>query len=102
MNNQYDTLLDALAHLDKKGYTESFSHKPGGLYCPVTNQTFTPEQVTIVEFHRFEGNTDMEDMAILYVIETSGNCKGVLVDAFGTYENRELGEFLKRARQMTS
>lgn len=98
MNNQYDDLVQALADLNKKGYNQSFSFTPNGLYCPITSQTFSPENVKIVEFHRFEGDTDMTDMAILYVIEASDSCKGVLIDAFGTYADRELGEFLKHVK----
>jgi len=96
MNNQYDNLLDALTDLNRKGYNQAISMTPEGLYCPLTAQTFGPESVKIVEFHRFEGDSDVSDMAILYVIETSDNCKGVLIDAFGTYSNTTLGDFLKQ------
>ncbi len=96
MNNQYDSILEALADLSKKGYNQNFSLTPNGLFCPITSQTFSAVDLSIIEFHRFEGNSDMEDMAILYVIEASVECKGVLIDAFGTYANSELGEFLKQ------
>ena len=96
MNNQYDNILEALAVLGKKGYNQNFSLTPSGLFCPITAQTFRSEDVKIIEFHRFEGESNMEDMAILYVIEATTSCKGVLIDAFGTYGNTELGEFLKK------
>jgi hypothetical protein len=98
MNNQYDSILEALADLNKKGYNQNFSLTPTGLFCPITSQTFSVGDLTIIEYHRFEGNSDMEDMAILYVIEASTECKGVLIDAFGTYANSELGEFLKQIK----
>lgn len=96
MNNQYDNILEALADLSKKGCNQNFSLTPSGLFCPITSQTFKSEELKIVEFHRFEGESDMDDMAILYVIEAPSDCKGVLIDAFGTYGNSELGEFLKK------
>ena len=96
MNNQYDSLLDALVQLRKKGYTCSFNIKPNGLYCPEKDETFTPEEVDIVEFHRFEGNTDFSDMSVLYVLQTTNNCKGVLIDAYGTYSNAAVGQFLRK------
>lgn len=95
MNNQYDSILEALADLNTKGYSQNFSLTPQGLYCPLTQQIFTADQLQIVEFHRFEGDSNMEDMAILYVIQSSSDCKGVLIDAFGTYGDSELGKFLK-------
>jgi hypothetical protein len=70
--------------------------RPGGLYCIETNETFAPANITIDEFHRFEGATDYEDMSIIYVIETDNGIKGTITDAFGTYANTELGEFLKQ------
>lgn len=99
MNNQYDNLLEALTALYKQGYDQNFSLSPKGLYCPLTKNFLSPEQVKLVEFHRFEGDSDMSDMAILYVIETTGECRGVLIDAFGTYADNELGEFLKKISQ---
>ena len=98
MNNQYDNILEALADLNKRGYNQNFSLTPHGLYCPLTSQTFKSDELKIIEFHRFEGESDMEDMAILYVIESTTNCKGVLIDAFGTYGDSDLGNFLKQIR----
>lgn len=95
MNNQYNSFLDALDDLKKRGYTQNFSLKSNGLYCPLTEEILEPTDLKIVEFHRFEGDSDMEDMAILYVIESNGPCKGVIIDAYGTYADRELGRFLK-------
>ncbi|NNC70139.1 MAG: phosphoribosylpyrophosphate synthetase [Flavobacteriaceae bacterium] len=95
MNNQYDSISVALADLSKKGYNQNFSLRSTGLYCHQTSQTFKPEDLKIIEFHRFEGESNMDDMAILYVIESSTACKGVLIDAFGTYSDIELGDFLK-------
>ena len=102
MNNQYDNILEALADLNKKGYNQNFSLTPNGLYCPITLQTFSAKNVKIIEFHRFEGDTDMSDMAIIYVIEASNDCKGVIIDAFGTYANSDLGEFLKQVQNRTT
>ena len=102
MNNQYDNILEALADLNKKGYNQNFSLTPKGLYCPLTLQTFTANNVKLIESHRFEGESDMEDMAIIYVLEATNDCKGVIIDAFGTYANSELGEFLKQVTYQSS
>ena len=98
MNNQYSNILEALKDLKLKGYTQSFSLTKDGLYCPLKDKTFTPSDIHIVEYHRFEGDTDPDDMAILYAIETTTNCKGVVIDAYGTYANSELGEFFNQVK----
>jgi hypothetical protein len=96
MNNQYDNIIEGLTDLNKKGYNQNFSLTPNGIFSPVSSQTFSTKDVKIVSYHRFEGNSDMEDMAILYVLETSNGDKGVIIDAYGTYGNNEIGEFLKQ------
>ena len=99
MNNQYDNIVDALSSLKERGYTKSFSVSSNGLYCPTKEKIFIPDQVRITEFHRFEGNTNPDDMAIIYAIETSDGCRGVIIDAYGTYANSKIGDFLKKALQ---
>lgn len=97
-NNKYSDLLEAIERLNARGYSKSFVMKHDGLYCIETNETFKPINISIIEFHRFEGATDYEDMAIIYVIETENGIKGTVTDAFGTYANTDLGDFLKQVR----
>ena len=98
MNNKYDTIIEALSDLNLKGYNQSFSLTPQGLYCPLKKIFFKPDDVTINEFHRFEGDTDMSDMAILYALETANGSKGIIIDAYGTYSDSDLGDFLKQTK----
>lgn len=100
MTNQYENLLDALSNLNTRGFNRNFSLTPSGLYCPVLQKTFSASECKIIEFHRFEGDTDMTDMAIIYAIQ-AGDCKGVLIDAFGTYSNSDFGDFLREIKNPT-
>ena len=56
---------------------------------------FAPHQVAILEYHRFEGVSDPDDMAILYAIETSTGVRGTLTDAFCVYADPHVGAFVK-------
>ena len=96
MHNQYDTILDAIEGLKRKGYVNSFVMTDHGLFSPDTHQTFSPDQVRIAEFHRSEGMTDLEDMSIVYAVETMEGINGIIVDAFGTYADSRLGDFLRK------
>ena len=49
----------------------------------------------IVNFYRFEGNSNPDDMSVMYAIETSDGLKGTLTDAYGLYSDDDTGEFLK-------
>ena len=51
--------------------------------------------VSIAEWHRFEGVSDPDDMAILYAIETRNGLRGTIADAFGVYADPSVGGFMR-------
>ena len=63
-----------------------------------SGKAFRPEELTIVEHHRFEGASDPDDLSIVYGIESQDGTRGVLVDAYGIYANPELSGFLKKVK----
>jgi hypothetical protein len=96
MNNQYVDVLEALANLQKRGFIHTFDFKDNLLHCLETKISFQPQETKIVEFHRFEGTSDFEDMSVLYAVETNDGTKGTILDAYGTYADANIGEFLKQ------
>lgn len=58
-------------------------------------QCFPSGAVQVVNFYRFEGDSDPADNTILYIIETSSNVKGTLVDAYGAYADEAVNKFMK-------
>ena len=96
MNNQYTEIMEALAHLQERGFSESFEFITKRLYGLKTKRFYGPEGISILEYHRFEGVSDPEDMSILYAVKTEDGTKGTVIDAYGTYADAGLGEFLKR------
>jgi hypothetical protein len=81
----YGTLAGALEDLARRGFTAAFQAAEGGLRVVGSDQTLGPDDVVIREYHRFEGISDPDDMAIVYAIETGGGARGTLADAFGVY-----------------
>ncbi len=81
--------------LDKEGYTDQFKVENGKLLCLTNNREYKPEDVKAVNFYRFEGPSDPDDMSICYVIETEDGCKGTLIDAYGVYADNAIGEFMQ-------
>jgi len=98
MKKTYQNLLEALDDLNARGYIQSFSITPKGLYCPLTKKVFIADQITITEVHHFESDSDVSDLAILYVIDIDSGCKGVLIDAYGTYGNSDIGTILRTSK----
>lgn len=77
------TLVSCSNKLTKEGYSENFVAADEGLEAPSTKKVYPPEELRIVNFYRFEGNSDPADNSILYAIETSDGIKGMLIDAYG-------------------
>ena len=82
----YDTVTEAINDLKLQGYTTDFNLAFDTIKCAETGVCLSPAAFEIVSFHRFEGNNDPDDSAILYVIESKdGAMKGILLSAYGAY-----------------
>lgn len=81
MTIAYDTVSEAVNGLKKRGFTEDFNLQENCLVCH--EDKYNVEDFEIVEFHRFEGNTDPADEAAVYAIESNKGTKGVLVTGYG-------------------
>jgi hypothetical protein len=79
------SMVTCLSKVVNDGFKEDFKATSGGLMSVSTDKLYTPEQVRVINFFRFEGFSDPDDNAILYLLETSDGLKGTLVDAYGTY-----------------
>jgi hypothetical protein len=88
------TLAGALQDLARRGFTRNLSVEGNRLRVVETGKTLRPEDVVIREYHRFEGVSDPDDMAIVYAIEAEGGMRGTLVDAYGAYSDPAVSAFL--------
>jgi hypothetical protein len=91
----YRTLDGVIEELRRRGFVERFGVTAGRLRALGSGRVFDPEDLTIREYHRFEGVSDPDDASIVYAIETRNGTKGVLADAFGLYANPEIGRLLE-------
>ena len=82
--------------LEEEGYVDQFRVEKGKLLDLSNNKKYKAKEVKAVNFYRFEGVSNPDDMSILYAIETSDGRKGTLVDAYGLYSDDETGEFLNQ------
>lgn len=99
MKHHYDTLIEAVEDLKKRGFTYDFSAQKDKLYCSDLKCTFNPEEFEIVEFYRFEGVSDPEDSSIVYAIKSEqNNIKGYLVNAFGVYADPDTSQMISKVK----
>lgn len=82
--------------LEEKGYTDQFRVEGKNLVSlKDSKKKYKPKDVKAVNFYRFEGISDPDDMSILYAIETCDGTMGTLVDAYGRYSDEATGAFMQ-------
>ena len=94
----YKTMAEAVEDLRKRGFAANFEFLDKTFRAVNSGKTFQPDELTIVEHHRFEGVSDPDDMSVLYVIQAKDGTRGTIADAFGPQANPDLGSFLKRVK----
>ena len=102
-NDRLTNMTEMQKCLDKaleKGFDLSFKATENGLKCLGSNRVYSPEEVTVPNFFRFEGISDPGDMSILYEIETNDGCKGTLIDAYGVYSDSRVAKFMCAVDEM--
>ncbi len=91
------TLVQILADLKKEGFDADFTMTDEGLKALATDKLYQPDEVVILDFYRFEGISNPDDMAILYVIECADGTLGTISNSYGTYADERIDDFLKQA-----
>jgi hypothetical protein len=84
------------AKLKSEGYTEDFRvGEDDRLMTMKSDKAYGVEDVRIVDFYRFEGETNPDDMAIVYAIECNDGVKGTISNSYGPYADQNVDAFLK-------
>jgi hypothetical protein len=94
-------MVEAIQDLQGKGYTADFNLCDVGVEHIQKKYVHKAEDLNVVKYYRFEGMTNPDDSAILYVIETSTGEKGLLVDAYGAYSGNVSKEMLDKLKIAT-
>ncbi len=92
---EFASEIDAIHDLRRRGYTADFELRDNALREIASGRQFYPDDLAIVEHHRFEGASNPEDMSVVYAIESDDGVRGIVVDAFGAYADPALAVFLK-------
>lgn len=94
------TMTDLLTKLQLDGFTVNFLVNENGLYDTGTEKVYKPDEVRVVDFFRFEGESDPADSAILYAIETNDGVRGVLSDSYGPYADENTNKFIIQVEEI--
>ncbi len=99
MKEYRDPLTEKLAELEAQGYQADFKLEDGKLAVVDGDQSFSADELTIKEDFRFEGESNPDDLSILYAIEAQDGIKGTVVHAYGPDANDALSEFMKGVKE---
>ena len=82
--------------LEAEGFTDQFRVEKKMLQSLTDpKKKYKAKDIISVNFYRYEGISDPDDMSIIYAIETADGQKGTLVDAYGRYSDEETGAFMQ-------
>jgi hypothetical protein len=94
------TLVSCINSLVKAGFTEDYKITGGKLKSLKRERNYTPDEVKVLNFYRFEGESDPADNSILYAIETTDGSRGTLVDAYGPYADTKIATFMQQVDEI--
>ncbi len=92
--NEMKTLVECIQLVIKRGYKTNFIAIDENNLKGEREKAYTPEEVKINTFYRFEGDSDPGDSSILYAIETEGGEKGYVTNAYGPYSDTKVSKFI--------
>jgi hypothetical protein len=88
------TLSEQTTDAFESGYTENFKVDSKGLTVDEKNY-YSPTDVSINNFYRFEGYSDPAENCILYLISTPDGKRGMLIDAYGVNADMKISNFIR-------
>jgi|SRR5215831_8022351 len=94
----YDTVTEAVNGLKERGYTIDFAMEFDRIVCNKTPLALKPEDFEITEVYRFEGESNPDDEAIVYAIESTKGEKGILVNGFGISADTASNEIVEKLK----
>lgn len=97
---ELETLVSVLKKLEDRGYVTQFKVTDKGMISLATGLVFQSGDIEIESFYRFEGESDPEDSAVLYAVRAYNGEKGTLIDGYGNSSSPEVGEFIRKVREI--
>jgi hypothetical protein len=82
------TLTSILEKLRVKKRDNEFQNTPNG-FTASNNKFYQPDDLRIIRTYRFEGESNPDDNAIVYVIEANDGLIGYSLDAYGVYSDHD-------------
>jgi hypothetical protein len=98
-NDEMTTLSQVMNTLSKRGIHREFRmNENGDMKLDNSEQNYNPSDLTILKTYRFEGDSNPDDNAVLYVLKDIAGNRGMIIDSYGAdsnYPGEKFDEFLR-------
>ena len=95
------TLSEVLNVLRDRGITKEIRmNDQKQMVLQDSKKIYQPQDLCIVKSYRFEGNSNPDDNAVLYVLEDKDGEKATILDSYGSESNYTGPEFDKFLREI--
>jgi uroporphyrinogen-III synthase len=91
---KYATVMEAIKQLRDKGFTVDFNLEKNALSA--NSRNYHKDDFEITEVYRYEGESNPDDEATVYGIESHDGVKGILVTSYGMYIDEVSEELLQK------
>ena len=95
---RYSHLIEAVRGLKKRGFDHELLLKEEKIHCPDNDKYYSADEMSIVEYHRFEGQTNPSDMSIVFAVECNDGTKGMIISSYGVYGDIKIMEFMDKVK----
>ncbi|WP_080777267.1 hypothetical protein [Chryseobacterium phocaeense] len=93
------TLSQVMATLSQRGIHREFRmNEACEMKFENSDKVYQPSELTILKTYRFEGDSNPDDNAVLYVIKDNAGNRGMIIDSYGAdsnYPGEKFDEFLR-------
>jgi hypothetical protein len=83
---EMDTMRTVLKHLKNKNQDNEFTVDENGQVL-LLGKCYQHHEIRLIRTYRFEGESDPEEEAIIYLIEAADGTVGYSIDTYGIYTN---------------
>lgn len=86
--------VDYIKRYEDAGFTDAYRIVDNELENLKSKSRYQPNDVYILNEHRFEGISNPSDMSLLYIIETTDGSKGTILANYGAYGDIAIHNFM--------
>lgn len=92
-------MSQVMSKLAERGITAEFRmNENGEMKYNDGDKDYSPEELKILRSYRFEGDSNPDDNAVLYVAEDTAGNKGFIIDSYGAesnYPGEDFDDFIR-------